>query len=86
MGFITNVFNPKTALFFGSVFATALPPSPSVWVLLGVKGGDNAQALDLAKTVGWRYETRQLRFKPLHALPHVLLGGSLANPANFRPF
>lgn len=34
MGFITNVFNPKTALFFGSVFATALPPSPSVWVLL----------------------------------------------------
>jgi threonine efflux protein len=34
MGFITNVFNPKTALFFGSVFATALPPSPSVWMLL----------------------------------------------------
>lgn len=34
MGFITNVFNPKTALFFGSVFATALPQSPSVWVLL----------------------------------------------------
>ncbi len=34
MGFLTNVFNPKTALFFGSVFATALPPSPSVWVLI----------------------------------------------------
>jgi len=33
MGFITNVFNPKTALFFGSVFATALPPSPSLWLL-----------------------------------------------------
>lgn len=33
MGFVTNVFNPKTALFFGSVFATALPPSPSPWVL-----------------------------------------------------
>lgn len=33
LGFITNVFNPKTALFFGSVFATALPPSPSLWVL-----------------------------------------------------
>lgn len=35
MGFITNVFNPKTALFFGSVFATALPPSPGPVVLTG---------------------------------------------------
>lgn len=35
MGFITNVFNPKTALFFGSVFATALPPSPGPAVLTG---------------------------------------------------
>jgi threonine efflux protein len=35
MGFITNVFNPKTALFFGSVFATALPPSPGVAMLAG---------------------------------------------------
>jgi len=52
---------------------------PRVWVLLGVKGGDNAQAIDLAKAVGWRYETRQLRFNPLHALPNVLLGGSLAH-------
>jgi threonine efflux protein len=33
MGFITNVFNPKTALFFGSVFATALPPSPGIGTL-----------------------------------------------------
>jgi len=59
--------------------SNAQASEPSVWVLLGVKGGDNAQALDLAKTVGWRYETRQLRFNPLHALPNVLLGGSLAN-------
>ncbi|MCB2018084.1 MAG: LysE family transporter [Hydrogenophaga sp.] len=35
MGLITNVFNPKTALFFGSVFATALPPSPGFAVLTG---------------------------------------------------
>jgi len=53
--------------------------APSVWVLLGVKGGDNAQVIDLAKAVGWPYETRQLRFNPLHALPNLLLGGSLAN-------
>lgn len=29
MGFTTNIMNPKSALFFGSVFATALPPSPT---------------------------------------------------------
>jgi threonine efflux protein len=34
-GFLTNVLNAKTALFFGSVFATALPPSPSIGVLVG---------------------------------------------------
>ena len=52
---------------------------PRIWVLLGVKGGDNAQGLALAKAVGWRYETKQLRFNPLHVLPTVLVGGSLAN-------
>lgn len=29
LGFLTNILNPKSALFFGSVFATALPPDPS---------------------------------------------------------
>jgi len=29
LGFFTNIMNPKSALFFGSVFATALPPQPS---------------------------------------------------------
>jgi threonine efflux protein len=33
MGFVTNVLNPKTALFFGSVFVTALPPSPGLGTL-----------------------------------------------------
>lgn len=28
-GFLTSALNPKIALFYGSVFATALPPSPS---------------------------------------------------------
>ena len=30
LGLVTNVLNPKSALFFGSVFATALPENPSV--------------------------------------------------------
>lgn len=29
MGFLTNLTNPKAALFFGSVFAAAFPASPS---------------------------------------------------------
>lgn len=32
-GFLTNILNPKTALFFGSVFATALPHQPPVWLI-----------------------------------------------------
>ena len=35
LGFLTNILNPKSALFFGSVFATALPAQPSVLILLG---------------------------------------------------
>ncbi len=34
LGFITNVLNPKTALFFGSVFSTALPHQPSNMLVL----------------------------------------------------
>lgn len=29
-GFLTGMLNPKIALFYGSVFATALPPEPSL--------------------------------------------------------
>jgi threonine efflux protein len=29
LGFLTNIMNPKSALFFGSVFATALPADPA---------------------------------------------------------
>ena len=29
LGFLTNIMNPKSALFFGSVFATSMPEHPS---------------------------------------------------------
>jgi threonine/homoserine/homoserine lactone efflux protein len=32
-GLLTNLSNPKSALFFGSVFSAALPAQPSVFVL-----------------------------------------------------
>lgn len=35
LGFLTNILNPKTALFFGSAFATLLPPDAS-WGLTAV--------------------------------------------------
>jgi threonine efflux protein len=34
LGFLTNITNPKSALFFGSVFATVLPVEPSAVVLV----------------------------------------------------
>ena len=33
LGFFTNITNPKSALFFGSVFATALPHAPGAELL-----------------------------------------------------
>jgi mitochondrial fission protein ELM1 len=53
--------------------------APTVWLLLGVKGGDNAQVVDLANALGWPYEAKQLAFNPLHVVPSVLVRGSLAN-------
>jgi threonine efflux protein len=36
IGFLTNLSNPKSAAFFGSVFATALPLHPSVATVIAV--------------------------------------------------
>jgi threonine efflux protein len=33
LGFLTNILNPKSALFFGSVFASALPGEPGIPLL-----------------------------------------------------
>lgn len=32
LGFITNVANPKAAIFFGSIFAAVLPPQLPLWM------------------------------------------------------
>lgn len=52
--------------------------SPRVWVLVGGRTGDNAQARELARRLGWPHEIRQLGYNPLRALPNLLLGASLA--------
>lgn len=47
LGFLTNIVNPKSALFFGGVFATALPPEPSAALLFA------AVALVLVNALIW---------------------------------
>ena len=34
LGFLTNIMNPKSALFFGSVFAAALPQTPGTELMV----------------------------------------------------
>lgn len=34
VGFLTDIGNPKAAVFFGSLFATLLPPDAPLWLLL----------------------------------------------------
>lgn len=34
VGFFTDIGNPKAAVFFGSLFATLLPPDAPLWLLL----------------------------------------------------
>ena len=38
LGFVTNITNPKSALFFGSVFAAALPQDPPPDLMLAILG------------------------------------------------
>jgi uncharacterized protein len=51
--------------------------TPAVWVLTGDKLGDTAQALSLAKRLGWPYEIRRLRWNACWRLHNLLLGASL---------
>lgn len=37
-GFVTNITNPKSAVFFGSIFASFLPPNLPAWVRAAAMG------------------------------------------------
>lgn len=50
---------------------------PKIWVLLGQKGGDNAQLRNLAKLIAWPHVEKQLRFNMLSASPNIFLGPTL---------
>lgn len=48
-----------------------------VWVLVGDKHGDNAQALALARALGVAFEEKVLHYNFLHMIPNWLMGKSL---------
>jgi uncharacterized protein len=51
---------------------------PEIWVLLGHRAGDNAQARAFAKAIGSKVIEKQLHYNFLHHLPNVLLGPTIA--------
>jgi uncharacterized protein len=52
---------------------------PLIWVLCGVRAGDTAQVLELARRVGGNVVAHQLTFNWRHHLPNWLLGASAAS-------
>lgn len=58
---------------------SAAPTVPRVWLLLGDKGGDNAQLRVLAAALGWPTEEKLLSYGPFYRIPNVVRGASLAS-------
>jgi len=50
--------------------------TPRVWLLLDDRPGHTTQAVGLAESLGWPYETKELRFTPVNRLSNRLLGAS----------
>jgi hypothetical protein len=61
-------------------------PQPAVWVLQGTRKGDNMQAQELARRLGWPYQLHQVRFSGLRIVPNHLLGASLASLRKDKSF
>src|SRR5258705_7907890 len=45
---------------------------------MSYRAGDNAQVLGLAEALGWRFETKRLKFRKTEFIPNRLLGITLA--------
>jgi uncharacterized protein len=67
--------------------AVTKPEDASVWVLLGPRTGDNAQALELARRVGGQVTEKRLQFNQLATIPNWLAGKGFASvQTEFRNF
>ncbi len=80
LGFLTNIMNPKSALFFGSVFATALPPEPSAELLSAVVALVFANALCWHMFLAFAFSHRRVQVayanqrKMLNRIAGLLVG------------
>lgn len=70
VGFLTNIMNPKSALFFASVFATSMPeqPSPLLLSLAVVVVLANAFAWHTLLAVAFSHSRIQTAYARSHAL------------------
>lgn len=57
---------------------TPLTPTPTVWLLMGHKAGDNNQVLALAETLGWPFEIKRMVYRSTELITNLLLGPTLA--------
>ncbi len=58
LGFLTNITNPKSALFFGSVFAASFPPEPGLALQV------TAVAMIVINALGWHMLLAYLFSRP----------------------
>lgn len=75
LGMLTNLSNPKSALFFGSVFSTALPPHPGAAVLAG------AVALVVVNALAWHLLLAVLASAPQVQAGYAAQQGRLSRAA-----
>ncbi len=68
----------STVAYQPSLAGTSGDPAPRVWILVGHRAGDRAQLLGLAEALGWPFEIKQLAYNPLHNLPNLMLGATIA--------
>jgi threonine efflux protein len=61
LGFLTNITNPKSALFFGSVFAAAFPPEPTLTLQISAVVMVVINALCWHLLLAWLFSRAQVR-------------------------
>lgn len=79
LGVLTNITNPKSVLFFGSVYATALPASPGTSVLVAavVLAFLNALSWHLVLAVAFSQSRVQAAYAAQHKLISRIAGAVL---------
>ena len=58
--------------------------SPAVWLLMGVRQGDNAQVIALGEALGWPYESKSFTYQPWERLVNFPFTATLAGVVKAR--